>query len=163
MIHIEKQMRFTFIYSTCVGEKMVIRTANKNDLPRIHTLLHYVKLPVEGVDENVENFLIAERNGKIIGTIGLEVYPPAGLLRSAAVLPEFQKSGVGTKLFDTLIHLVKEKQLTELYLLTNTAETYFARKGFVKINRNELTGEILSSIEFRMNCCASAVCMKLDL
>lgn len=142
---------------------MNIRIATQNDLPDIHSLLQQVNLPIEGVAEHVHNFLVAEVDSNIIGTIGLEVYPPAGLLRSAAVLPEFQKSGVGTKLFDALLQSAKAKQLTELYLLTNTAETYFARKGFMKINRNELSGEITSSSAFRMNCCASAVCLKLTL
>ncbi|MBI5215232.1 MAG: GNAT family N-acetyltransferase [Ignavibacteriae bacterium] len=149
---------------------MNIRTATQNDLPNIHSLLHQVSLPIEGVAEHVGNFLVAEVENTIIGTIGLEVYPSAmpaagtvGLLRSAAVLPEFQKSGIGTKLYNSLISIAKEKQLTELYLFTNTAEIYFARKGFTKINREEVTGEIASSSEFRMNCCASAVCMKLRL
>lgn len=140
-----------------------IRTATQHDLPNIHSLLMQVNLPIEGVAENIQHFLVAEVDNKIIGTIGLEIYPPAGLLRSAAVLPEYQKSGIGTKLFDALLHLAKERQLTELYLLTNTAESYFAQKGFVKINREDVKGDITYSAEFRMNCCTSAVCMKVRL
>ncbi|MBI3195498.1 MAG: GNAT family N-acetyltransferase [Ignavibacteriae bacterium] len=142
---------------------MTIRTAQQKDLPEIQSLLQQVSLPIEGVSEHVHHFLVAQVDNKIIGTIGLELYPPAGLIRSAAVLPEFQKSRIRTKLSNTLISIAKEKQLTELYLFTNTAESYFARKGFTKINREDVNGEITSSAEFRMNCCASAVCMKLRL
>ncbi len=149
---------------------MKIRTAEHKDLHNIHELLQRVSLPIDGVSEHIQHFLVAEVDNKIIGSIGLKVYPPAmpatgtaGLIRSAAVLPEFQKSGIGTKLYNTLISIAKEKQLTELYLFTNTAESYFARKGFTTINRNDVKSEITSSAEFRMNCCASAVCMKLNL
>ncbi|MBI3189580.1 MAG: GNAT family N-acetyltransferase, partial [Ignavibacteriales bacterium] len=106
---------------------MNIRTAEHKDLHNIHELLQQVSLPIEGISEHIHHFLVAVDEMKIIGTIGLEVYPPAGLIRSAAVLPEIQKSGIGTKLYNTLISIAEEKQLTELYLLTNTAETYFTR------------------------------------
>ena len=142
---------------------LTIRKARREDLDTIQSLLKLSNLPVDGVAEHIENFLLAESNGNIAGTIGLEIYPPVALLRSTAVLHDYRNLGIGTMLFNMLLRVAVENNLTELYLFTNTAEVYFKRKGFAPITRNSVQGKITSSEEFRIHTCNSAVLMKRDV
>ena len=50
-----------------------------------------------------------------------------------------------------------------MYLLTTTAERYFARFGFVQIARDDVPGAVQQSVEFREACPASAVVMRTEL
>ncbi|TAK62268.1 MAG: GNAT family N-acetyltransferase [Bacteroidetes bacterium] len=142
---------------------LTIRKAKQEDLHEVFSLLQQSNLPTDGVAEHISHFLIAESKGTIAGTIGLEPYPPAALVRSAAVLPEFRNLGIGTMLFNTLVTVATENRLNELYLFTNTAESYFQRKGFAPVQREAVQGEITSSVEFKIHTCASATLMKLPL
>ena len=70
---------------------------------------------------------------------------PGGLLRSAAVLPAFRERGVGVLLVDALVREARERSISELVLLTTTAEKFFGRLGFSRIERGTLDGPILTS------------------
>ena len=140
-----------------------IRKATPDDLPAIYEIVRGTKLPTEGIADHVSNFLVAEFDGKVVGTIGLEIYQSTGLLRSAAILPKLQNRGVGNRLFNVLIDYAKEEGISELFLLTETARDYFARKGFTEISRQEVRAVILSSEEFKSCCPTTAVCMKKKL
>ncbi len=138
---------------------IIIRLADNSDLPDILKLLAAYDLPAAGVEQHINNFFVATQDGKIVGTIGLEVYGHSGFLRSAAVHLNFQNKGIGTKLFNTLITYAKSLSLSDIFLLTNSAEEYFADKGFEMIKREEVATEVLNSEEFKDACPATAVCM----
>ena len=140
-----------------------IRHASKSDLPKIRDLLVIHGLPFEGVEQHINNFFAAVTDDVIVGTIGLEVYGIFGLLRSAAIHPDYQNKGNGSKLYDKLIQHAKSLNMKEIYLLTTTAEKYFLRKGFTKIDRDNVAHEVKLSDEFTGACPASAVCMMLKL
>jgi N-acetylglutamate synthase-like GNAT family acetyltransferase len=53
--------------------------------------------------------------------------------------------------------------LSELWLLTETAEDWFARRGFVLRERREAPVALLGSEEFRGACPASAACLAIEL
>ncbi len=109
------------------------------------------------------SFLLAESGGSIVGTIGLESYPPRGLLRSAAVLPAFRDRGIGVLLVDALVRAARERSISELVLLTTTAEKFFGRLGFSRIERGTLDGPILASPSVHRATCSSAAVMRLAL
>jgi N-acetylglutamate synthase-like GNAT family acetyltransferase len=95
--------------------------------------------------------------------MGLEVYGATALLRSAVVAGDHQRSGVGTALFVRLLDLARDEKVARLILLTNTAESYFRRKGFRTVDANAITGPIRQSTEFTGACPSTAVCMELTL
>lgn len=140
-----------------------IRKATPSDLPIISTILSTHNLPVQGVEKHLDNFLVAEAEGTIIGTIGLEHYNETGLLRSAAVTPPFQNKGVGDRLVNTMIEYAREKNIKQIYLLTETAGKYFEKKGFSPVDRSEVKGDIITSDEFTTLCRETALCMKRTL
>jgi amino-acid N-acetyltransferase len=46
-----------------------------------------------------------------------------------------------------------------MYLLTTTAEGFFARRSYEKVDRDAVPGVIKETAEFQSLCPASAVCM----
>ena len=144
-------------------QNLIIRKAATNDLLSIEHLLQSSKLPVEGIPKHLQNFLIAEMNEKIVGTIGLEIYQQTGLLRSAVTATDLQNRGIGSRLVNMIIDYAKEQNVKELILLTETAKDYFARKGFMPIDQQTVKGNIRSSVEFQGACPSTAICMRKTL
>lgn len=140
-----------------------IRDAMPEDFDRIAVLLTGECLPVAGVVDHISTYLVAERDRRIVGAMGLEVYADAGLLRSAVVAADEKNKGIGGALYESLIKKAKALGIIRLFLLTNTAEEYFRRRGFKKIDQKTVTGLVTSSVEFSGACPSHAACMELSL
>jgi amino-acid N-acetyltransferase len=140
-----------------------VRHALREDMGTIRAILSECGLPTDDFADGDVTFLLAESGGTIVGTIGLESYPPRGLLRSAAVLPAFRDRGIGVLLVDALVREARERSISELVLLTTTAEKFFGRMGFSRIERGTLDGPILTSRQFTGTTCSSAAVMRLAL
>lgn len=139
-----------------------VRLAAEGEMGRIREILRASGLPDDGFRNGVR-FLVAEADGAIVGAVGLELYPPRGLLRSAAVLPAYRARGIGALLVEALVREARRESLRELVLLTTTAEAFFRGRGFARIGRDALDGPILDSAQFRGSRCASAAVMSLGL
>ena len=142
---------------------MKIRRARKSDLPAVEELLLASKLPVDGVRDHFTNFIVAEGNDGIEGAVGLEKYDSVALLRSAVVAPDHRGTGVGRQLVEQVLERAEEAGISELYLLTETAENYFPRFGFTRTTRAAVPEELKASFEFRGACCETAIVMKRRL
>ena len=142
---------------------ITIRSAASRDLAAIERLLEANELPLVGVREGVDDFLVAERDGVVVGVIGLEIYDDQGLLRSAAVDTDERGTGIGAALVGALIENGRARRLKELVLLTTTAEHWFPRFGFVTITRDETPAAVRRSAEFKDACPAAATVMTLAL
>lgn len=137
--------------------------ANAKDYVLIQSLLESAKLPLDGVNQHLGNFLLLKKEDKIIGTVGLEVYGDKALIRSLAVTKGFRGRGYGKRLYEAIIAKARGQQISEIYLLTETAEMFFAKQGFETISRDSVDTEVKESIEFRCACPESASCMWLRL
>ena len=140
-----------------------IERATQASLPEITELLMASGLPTEGVEEHVDRFLVARGDGRLEGSVGIEVYGTVGLLRSLAVRPESRSTGLGRALVEALLGQARSRGLREMYLLTTTADAYFPRFGFETIAREDADPRLHDSEEFRGACPDSAVCMRLRL
>ncbi len=142
----------------------MISVAARDDLPDVLDLLRSSSLPVAGVEEHLDSFLVArDEAGRLVGTIGLEVYGEVGLLRSLAVRSDRRSAGVGTELVERLMVLAREKKIGTVYLLTTTAETYFPRFGFACVPREQADSRLAVSEELRGACPSSAILMRARL
>lgn len=146
--------------------ELKIENAKKSDLAAIRSLLQLTELPPEGIDPHLENFLVI-RNPKsipgsdlLIGSIGLEVYGKSALLRSLAVHPDFQGIGLGTRLVERIIEVAKKRGIIRLFLLTDTAEEFFEKKGFAVVTRDQVPEDMKKSIEFTTLCTSSPSMMR---
>lgn len=144
-------------------KKPDIRNATPADFDDIARLLAAESLPLAGVADHLKNYLVAERDGEIIGVMGLEAYAETGLLRSAVVAQHAKNQGIGGALYEALIKKARELGISRLLLLTNTAEEYFRRRGFRKIDEKSVAGPVRSSVEFSGACPTHAACMELIL
>src|SRR5688572_29361928 len=100
-------------------ENINVEAARPADLGELLGLLSAVGLPPEGVDESLENFLVARAaDGTLVGCVGFERHGRLGLLRSAAVAPGFQRSGLGSRLTGELLGRARAGGLEEVLLLT---------------------------------------------
>jgi len=140
-----------------------IRRATERDLAEVLELLSAADLPVAGVQEAFSRFFVAEAAGTIVGSAGLEKHGDYGLLRSAAVSAALRGRGVGRRLINEVIDDARHNRMHALYLLTNTAESYFPEFGFERIDRAAVPAELNESVEFQGVCCSSAAVMRMAL
>ncbi|MCS7067271.1 MAG: arsenic resistance N-acetyltransferase ArsN2 [Meiothermus sp.] len=138
-------------------------TATSGDIPDITTLLDEAHLPKAGLEAHVLNFILALDGEQVVGCAGLEVHQDCGLLRSVVVAPGYRTHGIGAKLTEGIIELAQQKNLTSLSLLTETAQNYFPRFGFVPVPRSELPAALEASEELRGACPDTATAMMLRL
>lgn len=148
---------------TGFANAVTISRATAEDRKAVSNLLDSVQLPTAGVAEHFDNFFVAkDAEGHLVGTIGLERYNIVGLLRSAAVVPSGQGTGVGSKLTKILIEFAKAEGLKELVLFTPSARDFFARFGFAPADRDSYRTTLSGSTQLGC-CCASAEFMRLEL
>jgi len=133
---------------------------DENDIKQ---LLFKSQLPTDGIISHLKDFILAKSTGGIIGVVGLEAYDGIGLLRSLAVLPEVRGKGIGKELCSRAIAHAHTQKINELFLLTTTADSFFAKCGFHKIGRNLAPAPLQASVEFKSLCPDSAVCMRMQL
>ena len=139
-----------------------IRPATAADFPAIHALLTAASLPVAGVDAASGEYVVADLAGKVVGVLGIEKSGDAALLRSFAVQADFRKRGIGEALVRHMLGQLKSEGVSPLYILTNTAEAFAARFGFVKVSREELPAPLLNGSTLGTACPASSTCMKRE-
>jgi amino-acid N-acetyltransferase len=136
-----------------------LRSAVAADLPELEALLDQASLSSIGVAEALDHFVVAVSEGRVVGTVGLEVYDSDGLLRSAAVDATLRGAGIGQRLVERILADAVGWGIRTVYLLTTTAERWFQRFGFEPTSRAEVPEAVKSSVEFREICPASAAVM----
>jgi amino-acid N-acetyltransferase len=140
------------------------RQAKERDIAAIRSLLESQKLPTETVGTTLTEFYLAVENEAVVGIAGFEYYGEDVLLRSVAVPTSMQKKRIGSQFVEWMISLAKQKDVKRIVLLTETASKFFAKKGFMTMDRSAITNAAMTkSSQFGGECCSSAVCMKLDL
>jgi len=142
---------------------MRIRAATPEDLPAVRELLSTSGLPVDGVEENLDDFIVAVEDRAISGVIGVERYGPTALLRSAAVSTSSRGSGLGSRLVKAILERAAAQGVKDVYLLTTTASEYFPRFGFTEVERADAPVQLRASREFQGACPDTATLMKHTL
>ncbi|WP_017233482.1 arsenite efflux transporter metallochaperone ArsD [Pandoraea sp. B-6] len=139
-----------------------IRPAAATDFDAIRALLDTCGLPASDLTtQSLDGFHVAVRDAGIVGVAGLEQAGMAALLRSVAVHPRLRASGLGSRLIDASIALAQTRSLRALYLIPNdeSAHTFFARRGFIRIERNHIPEAIRALPEFTHLCPQTHPCL----
>jgi len=140
-----------------------IERARAQDADGVFRLLNEHHLPLDGLRDHLGTTLVARDRDRIVGSAALEVYPDGALMRSVAVASEVQGQGVGHHLTDAAIQLARDLGVPAIYLLTTTAERYFPKFGFARIERREVPETVQASVEFTSACPSSAIVMRKSL
>ncbi len=141
----------------------MIRAATAADVPAVAALLRDAGLPLEGVDDAFAHGVVAEAGGVVLGGAAVERYGTDGLLRSVVVSPALRGTGVGRALVAAAEATARDLDLGDLYLLTETAETWFPRLGYQVLERAAAPEGIAGSWEFRFACVERGILMRRSL
>lgn len=143
---------------------MNITLASQSDFEPILALLQSSNLPTTDLTENhLSQFYVATDTNKIVGVAGLEIYDACGLLRSVAVADSHRNLHIAQKLTSTIEHHAKEAGLEQIFLITTTADAYFSKHNYQKLNRDEVPLAIAQTSQFSGLCPSSAIVMSKKL
>ncbi len=138
---------------------MIVRIGEVRDVASAQRLLNACRLPVGGFPEDLESFFVATGEHQLLGVAGVEVHGVYGLVRSVAVKSAARGQGVASRLCAEIEARSATLGLRSVFLLTETAERFFRRRGYQPIERTDAPGEIMASKELSKLCPASAVLM----
>ncbi|MCR6650349.1 MAG: arsenic resistance N-acetyltransferase ArsN2 [Cellvibrionaceae bacterium] len=127
-------------------------------------LLNAANLPTADLTEAHFNYFWAATDGRLpVGIVGLEPFAPYGLLRSLVVSPARRNQGIGTHLVKHVETMAHQLNISELYLLTVTAQEFFEEFDFQPISRDSAPAAIRKTWEFSGLCPVSSLLMKKNL
>lgn len=131
---------------------------------RARALLTACDLPASDLESHhFDNFLGCGTPAALQGIVGLEIFGAVALLRSLAVAEAARGAGCGRALVAAVETYAKEQGVRDLYLLTTTAEHFFARLGYARAERDTAPTPIQRSKEFTDLCPDSAAFMAKHL
>lgn len=142
---------------------MKYRQASLADLREIEKLLEVSNLPPSDCAPHIDNFIVAELDGTIIGAGGFERCGELALLRSFAVRADHKNNRIAEKIFQLVKDRATDSGIQQFYLLTTTASHYFKRLGFSVCSRRDLPVQIKQTKQFEELCPSGATAMVLDL
>ena len=132
-----------------------IGSANSSELSRVIRLLEENGLPNAGLRDHLATLLVARKERRIVGR--------AALLRSVATHSSMRGQGLGRSLTRAALDLARESGVKNPYLLTESAETFFAQFGFAPIDQPMVPSAVRTSAEFTTACPESAIAIALSI
>ncbi|MDA0633771.1 amino-acid N-acetyltransferase [Nonomuraea sp. MCN248] len=96
--------------------------------------------------EDVQEFWVAERGGKVVGCGALHVlWEDLAEIRTVAVHPEARGLAIGHRIVTALIDTAKELGLRRVFCLTFEVD-FFARHGFREIQGTPVSPEVYAEL-----------------
>jgi amino-acid N-acetyltransferase len=137
-----------------------IGAAHPSDLAVVRDLLVAAGLPLDGFGAVAADVVVArDETSAVVGTASLEHYGDDGLIRSVAVAADHRGEGIGSALAEAIEKRAADSGFSAVYLLTDTAETFFARRGYRVVARESAPDAVRASIEWSQACGVSAIPM----
>lgn len=128
--------------------------------PQVKSLLTESQLPSSDLSpKDLEHFFGCGATQAPKGVVGLEIYGTVALLRSLAVAKDCRGIGCGKALVAEAERYAESKGVSELFLLTTTAERFFERLGYRRSPRENAPQAIRQTKEFSGLCPSSSVFM----
>jgi amino-acid N-acetyltransferase len=114
-----------------------VRSARTDDVAAIRRFIDFyspkrilLDKPTVTLYEDVQEFVVAEADGQVVGCGALHVlWSDLAEVRTVAVDPACQRSGVGHRLLEALIDRARGLGVTRVYCLTFEVD-FFAAHGF---------------------------------
>lgn len=123
----------------------------------LHATLLEAALPIDDLETSNGRFFRFDRTGVLAGFGGFEPYGPDALLRSVVVVPHMRGTGTGRAIADALLAEMRDAGIKRAYLLTTTAEDFFAHLGFAEIERKDAPAPILATPQATTICSSAAL------
>lgn len=127
---------------------------------KVKKLLAACKLPGTDLeDQHFEHFFGCGEEADPKGVVGVELHGKFGLLRSLAVDQSARRRGCGKRLVKQVEQYAAGRGVQSLYLLTTTAEDFFAALGYNRVDRAQVPEAIRNTREFSSLCPSSSSVM----
>ena len=123
------------------------------DIAQVQQLLQDSELPTGDLaGGHSAQFFACGSRAQLRAVVGIETYADVGLLRSLAVRSTARNAGVATTLVRHVEAYAAARGVRQLYLLTTTAEAFFARLGYHVLPRAAAPDAIRNTREFSALC-----------
>ncbi|HZS35309.1 MAG TPA: UDP-N-acetylmuramate:L-alanyl-gamma-D-glutamyl-meso-diaminopimelate ligase [Polyangia bacterium] len=138
--------------------------ASNEDLDGARELFQSTGISYPDVHEHLAELLVLrDPSRKVVGTVAMEMYDDAGLLRALATAPDRRGEGLGWMLADAALGRARRRGARRVYLMTESASDFFAEKfGFQAVERELVDATVLESTQFYSSS-PKATTMVLDL
>jgi phosphoglycolate/pyridoxal phosphate phosphatase family enzyme len=141
------------------SEPSIVRAGTSHE-PAVRALLDEAGLSAEaGWDRDAET-VVALLDGDVVATAAADIREEDAYLRSIAVREDLRGTYLGMLTVATVVRNIRSRGATRLWLVTETAASFFERLGFARIERAALPPWIA---ELSDHCRGSAVAMRHDL
>lgn len=131
---------------------MLFKAAQEVDYVSICKLLDTAGLFAADCEAFLSDFLVYRVEGRLIACGGLEIYKNVALLRSLVVAEPYRGQGLAKALVLALEQRAMQKQVETLYLLTETADVFFASMGYQRLQRVNAPMVIRRTMQFSKLC-----------
>lgn len=138
---------------------MNIVPASQNAFSSAIRLLEKCSLPNSDINPGTQLFVMEDRD-MVAGTVAIEYDYNDALLRSLSVDEQYRNKGIGDELLSFIENYVKRQGVQNIYLLTTTAEKFFLKRRYEKMERSEVPQFIQSTSEYCSVCPSTATLMK---
>jgi amino-acid N-acetyltransferase len=120
-------------------------------------MLEAAGLPVADLsEERLQHFFYLPHEDSAMGLVGLELYAEEALLRSLIVAPSERGQGLGIALVRHAEAYAASQGARSIYLLTLSAELFFQRLGYTRLDRSAAPASIRRTSEFASLCPANS-------
>jgi [ribosomal protein S18]-alanine N-acetyltransferase len=90
----------------------------------------------EVIENGFSNYWLAKENGNIVGYIGFEMIIDEGHITNMAVIPEYRRKGIASKLLNHVFPKAKNFYL-EVRLSNTAAQNLYLQHGFQIVGRRK--------------------------
>ena len=130
-------------------QSVIIRKARIEDVKAMHQLLNgfadkreLLPRSISEVYENLQQFYVAEFEGKIIGTCALYVtWDNLAEVKALAVDETYQGQGLGKRLMEAVMRVAGELHIRRLFTLT-IRTGFFEHFGFQHVSKDDLPHKV---------------------
>ena len=136
------------------------------DLADVEALVAAAELTLDGLAACVSGgtaVICREHDGCLLGAAATERYGDVAFLRSVAVHAPVRWHGLGRALVERALADARAAGAGEAWLLTETAEPFFASLGWIRADRADAPAAVAASVEFTSACPTTAIAMRRRL
>jgi amino-acid N-acetyltransferase len=158
--------------------ELIVRNAGFTDADGIYDLIkaypkELLARPLSDIAQNIDRFLVCERNGAMVGVVSWSILPeigharhPAVEIKSLAVKKALKRQGVGGRLVAAVIERIRALHPSQIIVLTFTP-AFFRKMGFHEVPKASLMHKLymgcMSCAKYDSPFTCPEVAMAMDL
>lgn len=132
---------------------MIIRPAGFPDTEAIFFLIkeypeELLPRAISDIDQNIDRFLVGERDGLIVGVVSWQILPEIGVpthpaveIKSLAVRPSERRRGIGRAMVKAAVERIRGLLPSQIIVLT-FSPAFFGKFGFHEVPKQTLMHKI---------------------